>query len=254
MSREERNTPSHKGLGEVKGVSTESDLARGELHVTVLSFDTTLFERYINDQFDIIGARWESFKSTDTPITRDEFMRYCYTAVRTRVARVRDEKFHIRCDSEWQLITGLATILAQIGRVTSTSLGVTIIPKWNDALNEYLLSTREEFQQISMKLRMMAREPHCKFIFADAISGDKRGDETVMALIPVRNELGQLVLVRGQKDFDAVAGVAYLLLDLHPEGIDGAALSGHPLLLPPYFIRRAVVETYMTRYAEISVG
>jgi len=253
MSREER-IPSHKGLGEVKGVSTESDIARGELHVTVLATDTTLFERYINEQFNIIGARWEAFKSTETPITRDEFVRYCYTAVRTRVARVRDEKFHIRCDSEWQLITGLATMLAQIGRVTSTSLGVTIIPKWNEALNEFLIPTRDEFQTISMKLRMMAREPHCKFVFADAIGGDKRGDDTMMTLIPVRNELGQLTLVRGQKDFDAVAGVAYLILDLLPEGLDGVALSGHPLLTPPFFIRRAVVETYMTRYAEISVG
>jgi hypothetical protein len=105
-----------------------------------------------------------------------------------------------------------------------------------------------------MNLRVMAKDPDCKFIFADAISGDRRGDETLMALIPVRDELGRILEIRGQKDFDAVAGVAYFILDLQPENMDGRALTRHPLLMPPYFLRTAAVIQYMTRYAEVSVG
>lgn len=254
MSREDvRKSPSQQGLREVKGVSIERDYAEKELNVTVLSQDVTMFERFVNEQYDIVDMRWVSFKSTETPVTRDEFLRYAYTAVRTRVARVRNERFHVRCDSEWQLVTGLASMLAQIGRVTLAAPGVTIQPVWNSEHDKYLL-TREQFLAVSQKLRMMSKDPDCKFVFADAISGDRNGDPVLMALIPVRNELGQLVQVRGQKDFDAIAGVSFFILDLDPEGIRGVALESHPLLLPPYFLRMAVVMQYMTRYAEVSVG
>lgn len=254
MSREDvRKSPSQQGLREVKGVSIEREYAEKELNVTVLSQDVAMFERFISEQFDIIDMRWVAYKSTETPVTREEFLRYAYTAVRTRVARVRNERFHVRCDSEWQLVTGLAAMLAQIGRVTITAPSVTIIPKWNEELNASLMS-REEFLSVSQRLRMMAKDPDCKFVFADAISGDKSGDPVLMALIPVREEDGRIKTIRGQKDFDAVAGVSFFILDLDPEGIDGAALNTHPLLLPPYFLRVAVVMQYMTRYAEVSVG
>jgi hypothetical protein len=254
MSREDvRKSPSQKGLGEVKGVSIEREFAEKELQVTVLSQDVTMFERFVNEQYDIVDMRWSSYKSTETPVTRDEFLQYAYTAVRSRVARVRNERFHIRCDSEWQLVTGLASMLAQIGRVTLTAPSVTILPRWNDELDGNLI-TREKFLSISQKLRMMANDPDCKFVFADAISGDRSGDPVLMALIPVREDDGRIKLVRGQKDFDAIAGVSFFILDLDPEGIDGSALDNHPLLLPPYLLRMAVVMQYMTRYAEVSVG
>lgn len=254
MSREDvRKSPSQQGLREVKGVSIERDTADKELFVTVLSKDVTWFERFVNEQYDIVDMRWSSYKSTETPVTREEFMRYAYTAVRTRVARVRNDRFQIRCDSEWQLVTGLASMLAQIGRVTLAVPGLTIQPLWNVDHDVHLLS-REEFLVISQKLRMMSKDPDCKFVFADAISGDKNGDPVLMALIPMRDELGRVIQVRGQKDFDAIAGVSFLILDLDPEGIGDMALVSHPLLLPPYFLRAAVVLQYMTRYAEVSVG
>lgn len=254
MSREDnRKVPSHQGLREVKGVSIEREYAEKELYVTVLSKDVAMFERFIGDQYDIIDARWVSFKSTETPVTKAEFLRYAYTAVRTRIARVRNERFHIRCDSEWQLVTGLASILAQVGRVTLAAPGVTILPQWNVTLDENLL-TREEFFSISQRLRMLAKDPDCKFIFADAISGDRSGDLVLMSLLPVRDELGRVLEIRGTKDFDAIAGVSYLLLDLDPEGLGEMALIPHPLLVPPFVLRAAVVWQYMTRYAEVSVG
>lgn len=254
MSREEsRKAPSHQGLREVKGVSIEREYAEKELYVTVLSQDVAMFERFVGDQYDIIDMRWGSFKSTDTPVSRDEFMRYAYTAVRTRIARVRNERFHIRCDSEWQLVTGLASILAQVGRVTLAAPGVTILPQWDARLDSNLL-TREEFHSLSQRLRMMAKDPDCKFVFADAISGDRSGDLVLMSLLPVRDEVGRIVEVRGTKDFDAIAGVSYLLLDLEPEGLGDLALIPHPLLVPPFVLRAAVVWQYMTRYAEVSVG
>jgi len=255
MSREDnRKVPSLQGLSEVKGVSIEREYADKELNVDVLSQDVTMFERFVNEQYDIIDMRWGSFKTSETPVTRDEFLRYCYTAVRARVARVRNERFQIRCDSEWQLVTGLASMLAQIGRVTLTAPSVTILPRWNTSHDEYVIADRSQFLSISQKLRMMAKDPDCKFIFADAISGDRNGDPVLMGLIPVRDEMGKLLRVRGQKDFDAIAGVSFFILDLDPEGLDGMALESHPLLMPPYFLRAAVVLQYMTRYSEVSVG
>jgi len=253
MPREDK-VPSHKGLSEVKGVSVEREYADRELNVDILSQDVALFERFINEQYDIIDVRWSAYKTTETPVTRDEFLSYAYTAVRTRVARVQNERFHVRCDSEWQLVTGLATILAQIGRVILIDPSVTILPRWNADHNDKLIQTREQFHSISSRLRVMAKDPDCKFVFADAISGDRNGDPSLMALVPVRDELGKIIRIRGRKDFDAVAGVSYLILDLEPEGLEGHALEGHPLLMPPYFLRAAAVLQYMTRYAEVSVG
>lgn len=254
MSREDvRKSPSLQGLREVKGVSIEREYAEKELNVDILAQDVSLFERFVNEQYDIVDMRWSAFKSTVAPVTKEEFLRYAYTAVRTRVARVRNERFHIRCDSEWQLVTGLASMLAQVGRVMLSAPAVTILPRWNTAHDPFLLSY-EDFLSISQRLRMMAKDSDTKFVFADAISGDRNGDPVLMALIPVRDELGRILRVRGQKDFDAIAGVSFFILDLDPEGLDGMALESHPLLMPPYLLRAAVVLQYMTRYSEISVG
>jgi hypothetical protein len=263
MSRNEDSTQLRKGLGDIKAVSTEREYASRKLDVMVLSKDITIFESWVNEQFELIDLRWTSYKSTTLPITSEEFLRYAYTAVRTRVARTRGDKFHIRCDAEWQLPTGIAAVLAQLGRIIADEgTTVTILPLWNSEHDDKLLSV-EEFLSISTRLRNIAREPSCKFVFAEAIAGDRKGDPVLMNLIPVRDSLGRIIRVRGHKDFDAIAGVSYLLLDLDPEGLDGHALeqmtddglsAAHILMVPPFFLRRAIVMQYLTRYSEISVG
>jgi len=250
MTRDD-NRQSQSALGNIKGVSVERDYANGEVYVSVLSLDTALFERWINDQYDIMDSRWAAVKSSDLPISRDDFLKYCYTAVRTRVARVRDEKFPIRCDSPWMLPTGLATVLGMLGRALTP--GATYLPMWDTANDDRITTSREEFHRLSARLRIIHDDAEVPFMFARGISGDRDGDSTLMVLLPVRDELGKLLKVRGQKDFDAIAAFAFLIFDLSRGDLDGLALDDYPALAPQ-FLRAAVIMQYMTRYAEISIG
>jgi len=249
MTRDDKSQ-SQGAMSNIKGISIERS-ADGEVFVDVLSKDTAMFERFIDDQFEIMDVQWAAVKTSDLPISREDFKRYCYTAVRSRVARVRDEKFPIRCDAAWMLPTGLATILGMIGRALLP--GVTMLPRWDSSNDDKIITDRDEFTRLSGRLRILHNDGDTPFVFARAISGDKDGDATLMALLPVRDELGRLVKVRGTKDFDAIAAFAFFTLDLNRRDMDGLALDDYPTLAPA-LIRATVVMQYMTRYAEISIG
>jgi len=244
-----------KGLDMAKFVSAERTIGNEVLEVTVLS-DELIFERFVNSTYDAVAVRWEMFHiGTDFPVTQDQFLRYAYTAVRSRVARVRNERFHVRCDDAWTLPAPLAAVLAGLGNVMLEAPVMEISPKWDGRHNDKLL-TYEEWEHVSRRMRAVEKDENCKFIFAHAIEGGRTGDEALMCLIPVRDTTGRLIQLQGtfKMDVDPIAGVAYLILGLEPEDAAGLALPPHALRSSPWSFKVQGLLSVLSRFAEAAVG
>lgn len=238
-----------KGLREAKFLRTERGILEEVIEVAVFR-DTAVFEQAVEELWELYNLRWGTFHDgMPFPVTRDELLRYAYTAVKARVSRVNNVRFHIRCDDSWSLPTPLAAALSGLGRVQLESPVAELIPVWNPVLDPMILEYRE-WHRISQKLRAVERDPDAKILFAHAIAGDRNGDEVLMALIPVRDETGRMVEIRSRNDFDAIAGFVYLLMGLDPGISEGTALPTHPLLMPPVYIRTAALLQFMFKYIE----
>lgn len=237
-----------KGLG---GASerTQRHVIIEQVEVVVLS-DATIFESSVGQLWELYNERWGMFHvNTPFPVSEGELIRYCYTAVRARVARVRGERFHTRCDDPWAVPTPIATALAGIGRVSLESPHMEIVPLWNSEATDMLLDY-DQTRRITQILRAVERDQDAKLLFARAISGDKTGDEALMALVPVRDTAGRLIELTARTDFDPIAGLVYLLMGLEPSLVEATALPTHPLLMPPVFIRTAALMHQMHRFME----
>lgn len=244
-----------KGLDLAKFISAERTIGNEVLEVTVLS-DELIFERFVDSVFDAVATRWEMFHvGAEFPVTKDDFTRYAYTAVRTRVARVRNERFHVRCDDAWTVPAPLAAVLAGLGNVMLEAPVLEIRPKWDNRHDDKML-TYEEWERISRRMRAVEKDENCKFIFAHAIEGGRTGDEVLMCLIPVRDATGRIVQLEGglKMDVDPIAGVAYLILGLEPQDAEGLALPTHALRSSPWTFRARGLLTVLERFAEASVG
>lgn len=244
-----------KGLDMAKYVSAERTIGNEVLEVTVLT-DELIFDQFVNSIYDAVSTRWEMFHSGTTfPVTQEDFLRYTYTAVRSRVARVRNERFHVRCDDAWTLPAPIAAVLAGLGNVMLEAPVMEIRPKWDGRHNDKLL-TLPEWELVSRRLRAVEKDENCKFIFAHAIEGGRSGDEVLMCLIPVRDANGRLIQLEGafKMDVDPIAGVAYLILGLEPEDAAGLALPLHALRSSPWSFKVQGLLTILDRFAEASVG
>lgn len=238
-----------QGLG---GASerTQRAIFQEQVEVVVLS-DATVFEQSVVQLWELYDARWGMFhQNVEFPVTQELLIRYCYTAVKSRVSRVRNERFHTRCDDPWSVPTPIAAALAGIGRVALESPHMEIIPKWNPEADAMLL-TQSETRQVTQLLRAVERDADAKLLFARAISGDKTGDEALMALVPVRDAVGRVIELQSRTDFDPIAGLVYLLMGLEPSIVpDAVILPVHPLLMPPVYIRAAALLQQMHRFVE----
>jgi hypothetical protein len=242
-----------KGPSVLDSVRAEVDTTTtGDLEVVVIR-EKEMFEEFVSDVFDSMVVMWDgSHANTPFPVSNDAFRRYCYTAVRVRIARVRNERAEltdgIRCDSEWALPTQIARLLSGLGRVLLEAPIVLIQPIWNDEHNAELLK-RRDFDLVSRGLRSFERTTQ-GVVLAHQIEGQKTGDAALMSLIPVRDAAGRMLQVRSEHNIDGLAAMNYMLLDMHPYGLETGSLSAHALLMPPYFIRAANLHSVMHRVAE----
>jgi hypothetical protein len=245
-----------KGLDLARFVSAERTIGNEVLEVTVLK-DEDIFEGFVTSMYDAIASTWEMYHPGGTfPVTHEQFTRYSYTAVRARVARVRNERFHVRCDDSWTVPAPLASVLAGLGVVELEAPVVQIRPKWNSELDDKLLA-REEWELISRRLRAVEKDENAKFVFAHAIEGGRAGDEALLCLIPVRDaETGRIAQLEGgfRMDPDPVAAIAYLILGLEPYNTEGLTLPPHVLRSSPWTFRVRGVLSMIERFAEASVA
>jgi len=239
-----------KGLTEVNGLHAERAISSQEVEVAVLD-DVTVFTRHVVATHHALAYRWSlDHVGLQPPVTDEEATRYAISAARTRVARVNNERFDLRCDDRWCLPAQIAVPINGVGRVTMERKIVNIKPIWNTALDTQLL-TRNQWFDISQRLRAMTDYPGSKTVMVDALAGEKSGDEVLMSLIPVRDEHGAITILRSEYDIDAIAAASYLIMGLNPRALDGVVLPDHPLLISPSYIRVAGVLQYLDYLAEV---
>lgn len=239
-----------KGLSETKGLHAERVIGEEDLEVEVLH-DTDLFERYVTNVYDAVTVRWlADHCSEEPPVTSEDAVRYAYTATRTRVARVNNERFHTRCDDRWCIPAQIAVPINAVGRVIMERRIVSLVPRWNEENDDKVMS-REEWVHTSRRMRALADYPGSKLIFADALAGDRSGDEILMSLIPVRDSNGRITKLQSDYDIDPIAAAMFLISGLDQRSLDGVALPDHPMLMSASYIRVAGVLRYLDLLAEV---
>lgn len=219
-------------------IGSERTVAEEVLHMPVFQSDASLFEEFVGDVYDSIETQYitASGQEVGLPFTKVEFLAYAFTGIRTRLARVNDDRFYIRCDDTWQMPAILAAIFNSIGRVQIEDPVVTVYPVWNVAYDGFLL-TRIEWIRITQLIRGVARNQNIKLVLVNSLAGDRSGDEVLLSLIPVRDEQGRIVRISHKtQPVDAIAAAVYIIAGFAPDIYAGVSTALHPMLLPPYYI------------------
>lgn len=244
-----------KSQGGSFSVGSERSVVEEVLEVKVFSEDSTLFTEFVSDLFDALAAQYVNVTGSTPmafPVTREEFIAYAFTALRTRVARVNNERFPIRCNDPWQLPSVLAAAINGVGRVTLETPVVTITPVWNSDYDASVLDVRT-WHSVTQRLRAVAANSEMKLVLIKALADDKSGDENILSLVPVRDELGRIIQLRQREhEVDPIAAVVYLLAGFAPDIYAGLTLATHPLLLPPYYITVAALHQNLWRLADVA--
>jgi len=228
-----------------RGAFEGSELARVQSHVMVarevfvpiFGTDDALFRTFVDATYDSHVYKWEATHQTGSfTVTREEWMRYAYTALRSRLARVNDEQGQIRSDAEWQIPSMIASVLNAIGRVTIDGPAMQYTPVWNRAYDSMVMD-KVEWAQVTAKLRALASDrDYAKFIFVRSLSGDRSGDRMVMDLIPVRDETGAIRRLHSDQPVDGIAAFVYLAAGFAPDVFANLTLEVHPRALPKRYL------------------
>lgn len=219
-------------------IGSERTVAEEVLLMPVFQSDSGLFEGFVGEVYDSIESQYvtASGQETGLPFTKMEFLYYAYTGLRTRLARVNDERFSIRCDDTWQMPAILAAVFNSIGRVQVEDPVVTIYPVWSAEFDSCLL-TRTEWIRITQLIRGVAKNQNMRIVLVNSLAGDRSGDEVLLSLIPVRDDQGRIVRISHKtQPVDAIAAAVYLIAGFAPDIYAGVNTALHPMLLPPYFI------------------
>lgn len=225
--------------------------AEEKMEMTVFKTDADLFVEFVGDVYDSIVASYTSTPGCgDLPFTKNELVKYAFTGMRTRIARVRNERSEIRCDDPWQMPAILAAVINSVGRVILENPVITIEPRWNHEYDQFILTQREWFS-VTQRLRAVAKADGMKLINVNALSGDRSGDEMLMSLIPVRSEDGRIVQI-GHRTMpvDPIAAAVFVISGFEPEIYAGVSLALHPLLLPPYYITVGALRQNLWRLSD----
>jgi hypothetical protein len=242
-------------------VGSERTVVEEVVQMVVFKNDAELFVGFVTDIYDAIASQYvivSGGRPMDFPVTQEEFIKYAFTAVKTRTARIANNtataegvRWPIRTNDSWQLPSILAAAINGIGIVTLEAPVVTIVPVWNPAYDPYLLTVRE-WNSITQRLRAVANNSEMKIVLVKAIADDKSGDEAIMSLIPIRDELGRISRLGAYHQVDTIAAVVYLLAGFDPDIYAGMTLATHPMLLPPYYVTAAALHQGLWRLSNVA--
>jgi hypothetical protein len=242
-------------------VGSERTVVEEVLTMAVFKNDAELFVGFVTDVYDAIASQYvivSGGRPMDFPVTQDEFVKYAFTAVKTRTSRIANNtataagvRWPIRTNDSWQLPSVIAAAINGIGIVTLEAPVVTIVPVWNEAYDPYLLTVRE-WNSVTQRLRAVANNSEMKLVLVKAIADDKYGDEAIMSLIPIRDELGRVSRLGSYHQVDTIAAVVYLLAGFDPDIYAGMSLATHPMLLPPYYVTAAALHQGLWRLSNVA--
>jgi hypothetical protein len=233
-------------------LGSERTAAEEKLNVAVFASDADLFVEFVGDLYDSIETQYVAATGhiSAMPFTKEDFVKYAFTGMHTRLARVNNTRSVIRCDDPWQMPAVLAAVINSVGRVVLEQPVITIEPVWNPVYDPFLL-TVQQWHRITQGLRAIARVSEMKLVLVNALAGDRSGDEMLMALIPVRDEVGRIVQI-GHRSMpvDPIAAAVYIISGFAPEIYAGVSLALHPLLLPPYYVTVAALRQNLWRLSD----
>lgn len=242
-------------------VGSERTVVEEVMAMVVFKNDAELFTQFVTDVYDALASQYvivSGGRPMDFPVTLEEFVKYAFTAVKTRTARISNntaavagERWPIRTNDPWQLPSVIAAAINGIGIVSMEAPVVTVVPVWNVAYDVMLLSVRE-WNSITQRLRAVAGNSEMKVVFVKAIADDKFGDEAILSLIPIRDELGRIVRLGSHHTVDTIAAVVYLLAGFDPDVYAGMSLATHPMLLPPYYVTVAALHQGLWRLSNVA--
>jgi hypothetical protein len=243
-------------------IGSERTTAEEALEVMVFQTDADLFVSFVSDVYDSIESQYQAANAQRPllPFTKDDFVRYAFTGMRARLMRVNNEsnvrvgteQFRIRCDDPWQMPSIIAAILNSVGRVSMESPVITVVPVWNPLYDEFVMSQRDWFR-VTQLIRGVAKNEYMKVVLVNSLSGDKSGDEALLSLIPVRDEVGRVVRISHREQaVDPIAAAVYIIAGFDPEIYAGVNLGLHPLLLPPYYITVGAVRQNLWRLTDVA--
>lgn len=225
---------------DLEKIKSQVTVVTEEVLLMVFETDDQLFRRFVDTSYDAHQYKWEAHHNgSEFPVAREEWMRYAYTMLRSRLARINDEPRQIRCDDEWMAPAMIATVVNSIGRVTMEAPAMVYRPVWNPEFDEMVLP-REDWVRVTAKLRALASDREfTKFVFVRSLSGDRTGDPLIMDLIPVRDEMGRIVQLRHEQPIDGVAAFVYLACGFMPGIYAGVPADLHARLLPKRYLSAA---------------
>lgn len=217
---------------------TSTVLSAEEVRMPVFGTDGVLFRTFVSETWNAHASKWLAFHPT-FPVSEEEWLRYAYTALRSRIARVSNEPGHIRTDDDWCIPSIIAHLINGIGVVYNDNPVCNVVPEWNKDYDEFLLN-RIEWISVTQRMRIIdADNDKMKAVFVRNMAGDRHGDPDVMNLVPVRDASGRIVRLHDNNPIDGVAAFVYLAADFRPDIYESYTLSTHPMLLPPKYIEAA---------------
>lgn len=245
MPRIERSAFEGATIGRVRSQTLSAE----EVIMPVFSTDAELFVKFVDTVYDAHAEKWAAYHD-EFPVVREDWQRYAFAALRSRLARVNndpgslrateDRPGYIRSDEVWEIPSIIAHVINSIGIVSVDEPAFTVKPVWNREYDEMLL-TRTEWQRITHKMRIVsADKDFMKAIFVRNLSGERSGDPDVMNIVPVRDELGRIQRLHTERPIDGIAAFVYLAVGFLPEMYSGYTLDSHPSILPPKYIAAAL--------------
>lgn len=233
--------------------------AEEKMEMPVFKNDADMFVEFVSDIYDSIETQYVVVAGCGDalPFTKDEFVRYAFTAMCARVRRVTNDhslvngaRFEIRCDDPWQVPAILAAVINSVGRVALETPVITIEPVWNHEYDVFVLTTAQ-WHRITQRLRAVSKADGMKITLVNALAGDRSGDEMLMSLIPVRDEMGRVIQIGHMTTpVDPIAAAVYVISGFDPEIYAGVSLALHPMLLPPYYVTVGALRQNMWRLTD----
>lgn len=240
-------------------VGSRRTVADEKMEMTVFQTDADIFVQFVSDVYDSIETEHAAVAPGGQPMlfTKEEFVSYAFTAMCARVRYVSKDhsmingvRFEVRCDDAWAMPAGLAAVINSVGRVVNESPVVTIEPVWNHEYDKFILTTAA-WHRVSQRIRAVAKIQGMKLILVSQLSKDKTGDDMLMSLIPVRDELGRIVQIGHMRaDVDPIAAALYIISGFDPEIYAGVNLALPAMLLPPFFVTVAEVRQNLWRITD----
>lgn len=232
-----------------------------KMEMPVFKTDADLFIEFVSGIFDSIEVEYTTVAGCGDalPFTKEEFVKYCFTAMCSRVRRVTNDRslingqrFEIRTDHPWKLPANIAVVINAVGRVVLEVPVITIEPVWNHAYDEYILS-ESAWHRITQRISAVSKAQGMKLVLVNALAADKTGDDMLMSLVPVRDEMGRIVQIGHMTvPVDPAAATVFVIAGFDPEIYAGVNLALHPLLLPPYFVTVGTVRQNLWRISDVA--